>query len=76
MECGPALGLMTDYLEGALRPIMRRRFARHLAACPACATDLAETRAMVAALGRLGPGAVPPDVVDELVGLYRRLQAG
>ena len=75
LVCRDAVELMTDYLEGALGPTDRRRFEAHLAACPACTAYLGQMRATVAAAGRLEPDELPPEVLEELVGLYRRVAA-
>ena len=45
--------LVTDYLEGVLRPAVDRRFRHHLAGCPGCAAYLAQIRATVDLLARL-----------------------
>ena len=74
LVCRDAVELMTDYLEGALAPADRARFERHLAGCTACSLYLDQMRAMVEALGRLEPEALPAAVLDELVGLYRRVR--
>jgi anti-sigma factor RsiW len=73
--CREAVELMTGYLDGALAGGDRRRFERHLAGCPACTAYLDQMRATVATLGHLPAEALPPAVLDELVGLYRRYRA-
>ena len=76
MMCREAVALMTDYLEGALAPADHRRLEGHLAACPHCSEYLAQLRATIDALGRVDPDALDDEVVDDLVELYRRWQAG
>jgi anti-sigma factor RsiW len=49
---------LSAYLDGALTTRQAAAVARHLAACPACASELATLRAAKAALGSL-PGADP-----------------
>ena len=71
--CRQAVELMTDWLEGALAPAEAARFEAHLAGCDACTRYLGQMRALVDALGRLPPEALPPAVLDELVGLYRAI---
>ncbi|HVM39366.1 MAG TPA: zf-HC2 domain-containing protein [Acidimicrobiia bacterium] len=73
--CREAVELMTDYLEGALPWRARRRLERHLAACPHCSEYLEQIREIVAAAGRVEVDDLPPDAVDDLVGLYRRWQS-
>ncbi|HLF41763.1 MAG TPA: zf-HC2 domain-containing protein [Acidimicrobiia bacterium] len=70
--CRRAVELVTDYLEGALTRRERERLETHLAACPHCHEYLEQIRATIAALGRVEPESLAPEVRDELVGLYRR----
>lgn len=74
--CREAVELVTDYLEGALSSRDRARFEAHLAECPHCREYLAQIEATIAAMGRVEPDTLAPEVRDELVGLYRRWQAG
>ena len=74
--CRQAVELVTDYLEGALSARDRARFEAHLAVCPHCSRYLEQMRATMAAVGRIEPEALDPEVRDELVALYRRWRAG
>lgn len=74
--CREAVELVTDYLEDALPRRDRARFEAHLAQCPHCREYLAQMRVTIAAMGRIEPEALEPEVRDELVGLYRRWQQG
>lgn len=74
--CRQAVELVTDYLEDALPRRERERFEAHLAACPHCHEYLQQIRATIALAGRVEPEALAPEVRDELIGLYRRWQAG
>jgi anti-sigma factor RsiW len=76
MVCRQAVDLVTDYLEGALSERDRARFEAHLADCPHCSRYLEQMRLTIAAVGRIDPGAMAPEVRDELVALYRRWRAG
>lgn len=71
LVCRRAVALMTDYLDDALSPRDRARLEDHLAACPHCGEYLAQMRAIIDAVGRVEPDDLPPDALDELVGLYR-----
>lgn len=75
MECRAAVELMTDYLECALDPRIRRRFESHLDACPACTAYLDQMRSTIATLGHLEPDRLDADVREELVMLYRRFHS-
>ena len=74
--CREAVELVTDYLEGALSSRERARFEAHLAECPHCREYLAQIEVTIAAMGRVEPETLAPEVRDELVGLYRRWQQG
>ncbi len=74
--CRQAVELVTDYLEGALPDRDRARFEAHLATCPHCTRYLEQMRATIAAMGRIEPEELAPEVRDELVSLYRGWRAG
>jgi anti-sigma factor RsiW len=73
--CREAVALMSDYVEGNLAPGDAARLERHLTACPHCSEYLAQLRATIDALGKVEPDDLAPEVVDELVLLYRRWRA-
>jgi anti-sigma factor RsiW len=73
--CRAAVDLITDYLEGALRPSERRRVETHLANCIACTAYLEQMRTTIDVLGHLDPDDLPHAVLDELVDLHRRVSA-
>jgi anti-sigma factor RsiW len=76
LVCRDAVGLMAAYLEGALERDDRARLEAHLADCPHCSEYLDQLRLTIEALGHAGPGDLPDEALDELVGLYRRWRAG
>jgi anti-sigma factor (TIGR02949 family) len=71
MACREVVALLTDYLDGALAPHDARRLEEHLAGCPHCSEYLDQFRAAIAAAGRVDPDELAPEVVDDLVLLYR-----
>jgi len=75
LVCQQAVELVTDYIEGALSRADRRRFESHLAGCPHCTEYLEQMRVTIQLSGRLEPDALPPEVRDELVALYRKWHA-
>ncbi len=75
LVCQQAVELVTDYLEGALRRAERRRFERHLAACPHCTEYLAQIRESIRLAGRVTPEDLTPQMRDDLTDLYRRWRA-
>ncbi len=76
VRCQQAVELVTDYLEGTLRPRDRRRFERHLAACPHCSAYLAQVRAVLHATGEVGPEQLEASTLEGLVRLFREYEAG
>jgi len=71
LVCRDAVELVTDYLDGALSWRQRRRFERHLRACPNCQAYVAQIRTMVSTLGRVEPEALSPEARGDLVDLFR-----
>jgi anti-sigma factor RsiW len=69
--CREVVALLTDYLDGALAPHDARRLEEHLADCPHCTEYLDQLRVSIAATGRVEPDDLAPEVVDDLLVLYR-----
>jgi len=76
LVCRDAVALMAAYLDGALDSRDADRLEAHLADCPHCSEYLAQLRVTIDTLGRVEPDDLPDEALDELVGLYRRWQAG
>jgi anti-sigma factor RsiW len=74
LTCQQAVELVTDYLDGVLPARERERFDAHLADCAHCTRYLNQMRTTIETLGRLEPESVPPEVLRELVTVYRRIQ--
>jgi anti-sigma factor RsiW len=73
LVCVELVELVTDYLEGAMSPPERERFERHLATCGGCTAYLVQMEATIAAVGRIEPGVVRPEVLDRLIDAYREM---
>ena len=73
--CREAVALMAAYLDDALPARDRTRLEGHLAGCPHCSEHLAQLRVTIDVLGRVEPEALPEELVDDLVAVYRRWQA-
>lgn len=71
LSCARIVGLVTDYLEGALPEGVRARFEEHLSYCPPCREYLAQMRATVQLTGRLTESDVPPETMDALMRAFR-----
>lgn len=65
MTCHELMPLVTDYLEGALRPQDRARFEAHRDACRDCAAHVAQVRHTVSLLGHLHASPEPSADLSE-----------
>jgi anti-sigma factor RsiW len=70
--CQEAVELVTEYLEGSLSHRERRRFERHLRACPNCAAYLEQIRTTIRLTGSISPEDLTEQARRDLVDLYRR----
>jgi anti-sigma factor ChrR (cupin superfamily) len=73
--CEEAVALVTDYLEGALTRRERARFEVHVGGCPHCGEYFAQMKVTIDTLGHVEPDDLEPEVLDELVALFRRWKA-
>ncbi|MFI7587313.1 anti-sigma factor family protein [Spongisporangium articulatum] len=76
VTCRRLVGLVTDYLEGALDPEVRARFEEHLAECPHCVEYVAEIRRTSEALGQVPVQALSPATREGLLTAFRDFRAG
>jgi anti-sigma factor RsiW len=74
--CQQAVELVTDYLEGALSRGERRRFERHLRACPNCTAYVEQIRLTIALAGAVETDELTPEARQDLSELYRRWRDG
>jgi anti-sigma factor RsiW len=74
--CQQAVELVTDYLEGALPRRDRRRFERHLRACPNCTAYVEQIRITIALTGTVEVDELTPEAREDLRELYRRWRDG
>src|SRR5688572_144315 len=75
MKCKHVEGLLSDYLDGRLRPALQARVADHLAECAGCdrhAGELRQTLRLVAQYGRLN---CPTDCRDAVLARISRPEA-
>ncbi len=75
LACRQVVDLLTDYLEGALPSRRRASVERHLAGCPDCGRYLEQMRMTIRLVGRVEPGDVPAPAMDELLEVFRQVQA-
>jgi predicted anti-sigma-YlaC factor YlaD len=73
MACNEFVELVTEYLEGTLPPMTRRRFDAHLAECEACADYLEQMNLTVRLAKSLGEDStVDPEVRGRIVEAFRK----
>lgn len=71
MRCDELVELVTAYLEGTISEVDRKRFERHVAECEWCERYVEQTRAVVAALGRLGEEPAAPESLAAALAAFR-----
>jgi predicted anti-sigma-YlaC factor YlaD len=71
MPCQELVEVVTDYLEGALAEIDRRRFEAHLAECDACRDYLGQMRSTIEAVGHIEAAALSDDTRAGLLQTFR-----
>ena len=70
MACNELVGVITDYLDGVLPELDRRRFEAHLARCPYCVRYLEQMRETITAVGELRTEAIDPRVRREVLAAF------
>ena len=71
MSCKELVELVTHYFEGELSWRQRRRFEKHIAACPWCARYLEQMRTTIRTVGRIDEDSISPQARDELLNAFR-----
>ena len=71
LVCKDIVEVVTDYLEGAIPPALRRRFEAHLAECPYCTEYVAQMRTLGGGLGGLADEQLAPERRDALAAAFR-----
>ena len=72
ITCRQAVGLTTDYLDGALGPDDLALVEAHLGECEGCAEHLRQIRITVTVSGRISENDLDPAAREDLMDLYRR----
>lgn len=75
LACQQVVELVNSYLEGQLSRAERKRFEKHLRACPNCTAYLEQMRSTIAATGTLTPDDLTPEAEAEFLDLFRKWQA-
>jgi anti-sigma factor RsiW len=71
LECRDAVELVSDYLEGALRPEELLAFEEHLVLCDGCAVHLENLRRVCRATRGLAVHDLDTDLFHKLAGALR-----
>jgi len=73
LPCQDLVEVVTDYLDGALSDVDRRRFEAHVAICERCGAYLQQIRLTIVASGRAGarPEALPADLREGIRAAFR-----
>lgn len=74
--CAEVTALLSDYEDGALRPLDWLGLKAHLSICPPCRTFLRSLRAALAVLQEARPDQPTPPAEQALAGALARLRAG
>jgi anti-sigma factor RsiW len=69
--CRDAVELVTDYLEGSLSRNDRKRFERHLKACPLCTAYVEQTKLAARVLGEVKPEPPTGETRTALIESFR-----
>jgi len=76
LTCSELVELITEYLEGALRPVDRARFDTHLDVCLGCRIYLDQMRLTIQSMGRLGEESLPAKGREALLHAFRAWKQG
>ena len=71
MPCQELVEVITDYLEGTLADVDRRRLEAHIAGCEPCRTYIEQMRQTLRAIGRLASEDLDPATRGRLVDAFR-----
>jgi anti-sigma factor RsiW len=69
--CRELVELVTDYLEGMLRPAERAQFEAHIEECKGCSIYLDQMRATIKLTGKLTTQSLSRTARHELLTLFR-----
>lgn len=71
IRCVELVELVTEYLDGALPPVGRRRIEAHLEECDGCTAYVEQIRATIAVAGEVDAEAVPAPMLERLLAVFR-----
>lgn len=76
MACRELVETITEYLEGTMDEVDRRRFEVHLAGCPHCRTYVAQMRTTIDLAGKLRPELLPARMRQDLLTAFHGWRRG
>ncbi len=71
VNCKALVELVTDYLEGALDPVVATRFEEHLIMCQPCNIYLEQMRTIQQEAGKIDESSLPPETRAGLLDAFR-----
>ena len=71
MTCQEFVELVTEYLDGALSPADRDRFAAHIDHCDGCTEYLVQFRETIEVVGHLSPESLDPAAEAKFLAVFR-----
>ena len=75
VRCQEVVGVLTDFLEGAMPAAERILLEQHLAMCEGCMNYLDQLRTTIHLVGGLDTDAVPPAAVADLLDEFKAWKA-
>jgi anti-sigma factor RsiW len=69
------VGIVSEYLDGALGADDRARFESHIGRCPGCREYVGQFRKTIAMTGRLTEEDITPSMRDTLLSAFRDWKA-
>jgi predicted anti-sigma-YlaC factor YlaD len=76
LTCQEVVELVTEYLENALLPEMRKQLEEHVADCPGCTNYIEQVRLTVGMLHQLAQEPAFPATKQELLEVFRNWKQG
>ena len=71
LSCKELTEVVTDYLEGTMDALERRRFEEHLSLCPACVTYIEQMKETIRHVGISGPVQIPSKLESDILKAFR-----
>jgi anti-sigma factor RsiW len=71
LTCEELVEIITDYVEGTMPEVERRRFDEHLAVCSGCEHYVEQMRSTIQVVGSLREEMIAPETRDALLAMFR-----